>query len=196
MPPKSSAAHGANNAPTPKKAAVHPAVAFVTVAASLALLLVACFLATGVIKGVHAAEQQRESCIFDGMGRHSPGVLADLLEPGSVMVSDGAWIDNLKMYGPGLVSGFAVHADFLEAGRVSYDGEPTGDFIGEHSMLLIGARREQDTGKEWYMLQNFWPQEHLIQVSREYLEASGAKVTFVVTPQTKPLSASGGPHAK
>jgi len=122
---------------------------------------------------------------FDDVGGASRSTLEFILEPGSVLRAGDALDDNLKRHGPGLVHLFKVHSDFFAAGRVSFGGKPDGDVVGEHAMVLIGARRDPTSGEWWYLLQNWWQWSQFVEVTEEYLKASGAEVVFVITPQTK-----------
>eukprot|EP00672_Neobodo_designis_P028696 CAMPEP_0174828866 /NCGR_PEP_ID=MMETSP1114-20130205/1577_1 /TAXON_ID=312471 /ORGANISM="Neobodo designis, Strain CCAP 1951/1" /LENGTH=402 /DNA_ID=CAMNT_0016062593 /DNA_START=67 /DNA_END=1275 /DNA_ORIENTATION=- len=128
--------------------------------------------------------KELEKHIFEDEGGSSFQMLKRILQPGSKFVTDGTHEDNLKTYGPGLVSGFAVDPDF-HAGHASYDGELKGKVVGHHAMALIGVRRDPSSGQLWYLLQNWWPQAQFVEVSREYLISSEAKVSFVITPQLK-----------
>ena len=49
-------------------------------------------------------------------------------------------------------------------------------------MALIGVRQDE-TGKLWFLLQNWWEAKQFVEMDEEYLEASGAIVSFVKTPQ-------------
>ena len=52
-------------------------------------------------------------------------------------------------------------------------------------MVLIGTRRDSETGKQWCLLQNWWPSMQFVEVSEEYLKRCQAVVHFVTTPQTE-----------
>ena len=79
---------------------------------------------------------------------------------------------------------FAVHRDFHKAkGPMSFDGTPKGAFVGFHAMLIIGARRDDTTGKRWFLLQNWWKEMQFVEVSDEYLGYCCKAIYFVPTPQ-------------
>ena len=120
-------------------------------------------------------------------GGNSELMTRTILEPGSALhMSDPAqYANHLRTYGPGLVSIFVVHADFAAADKVSFDGTPEGRRLGSHAMLLIGARRDAATGKEWFLLQNWWTRSQFVEVSGKYLQQCCPRVSFVTTPQTR-----------
>ena len=95
------------------------------------------------------------------------------------------WEHCLKTYGPGLVNSFVLHTDFFNPpGKLGFDGEPEGPVVGNHSMVLIGVRRERTrTAKRWFLLQNWWSHSQFAEVSEEYMMACYAEVMFVKTPQ-------------
>jgi hypothetical protein len=125
--------------------------------------------------------------IFEDAGGSSHTMLKNILVQGSVIFSEGLTMagDRLKQYGPGLVAEFEVFSDFYnEPELYSYDGKPTGQSIGHHAMVLIGARTDNND-KRWFLLQNWWKKKQFVEVSEEYLEACGATVYFVKTTQPK-----------
>ena len=85
----------------------------------------------------------------------------------------------LTWHGPALVSDFKVHADFYASKAIRFDGSPKGPFIGHHAMVLIGIRKVISTGKQWYLLQNWWKDMQFVEVSQEYMDHCGARLTFV-----------------
>jgi hypothetical protein len=125
--------------------------------------------------------------IFEDAGGSSHTMLKNILVQGSVIFSEGLTMagDRLTQYGPGLVAEFEVFSDFYsEPNLYSYDGKPTGQSIGHHAMVLIGARTDSND-RRWFLLQNWWQKKQFVEVSEEYLEACGATVYFVKTPQPK-----------
>ena len=48
-----------------------------------------------------------------------------------------------------------------------------------HAMVLIGMRRDNKTGKAYYLLQNWWPDMPIVEVSAEYIQSCDASVLFV-----------------
>jgi hypothetical protein len=140
-------------------------------------------MAKMICESFSATELERH--IFDDAGGNSRSMLKHILQPGSVIVASSLELiaDNLGKFGPGLVATFEVHEDF-NASYLSYDGNPRGKLVGHHAMVLVGSRREAGSGKQWFLLQNWWPQMQFAEVSEEYMEACGATVYFVKTPQT------------
>jgi hypothetical protein len=127
--------------------------------------------------------------IFDDAGGASRDMLEHILAPGSVIFASCStfYANDLKQYGPGLVTGFKVHPDFYatDAKKVkhSHSGTPTGSVVGCHAMALIGART--DKKQQWFLLQNWWKRKQFVEVSETYLKACNALVYFVKTPQMK-----------
>ena len=89
----------------------------------------------------------------------------------------------LDKYGPALVSEFVVHSDFYLSRGVRFVGEPRGPIVGLHAMVLIGARRDA-TGKQWYLLQNWWKDMQFVEMSEEYLKGCEPVISFVEGEQT------------
>ncbi|KAL0484039.1 synaptobrevin-like protein [Acrasis kona] len=81
-------------------------------------------------------------------------MLKSILEPKSFLINSGAWEEDLKKYGVGLLSHFAVYPDFYYKDDLSYDGDLEGEEIGRQAMALIGARVEGN--ETWMLLQNWW----------------------------------------
>jgi hypothetical protein len=126
--------------------------------------------------------------IFNDRGGNSHSLLKQILVPGSATMASHSslFADHLHQFGPALVSMFDVHDDFYNAtcnnGGGSFDGVVSGPRKGLHAMVLVGARTDAN-GKRWFLLQNWWPEMQFVEVSKSYLESSGATVYFVETPQ-------------
>lgn len=127
-----------------------------------------------------------EQHVFDDAGGSSRAVLKMILEKDSEIIASYADVyeQHLLQHGPGLVAGFAVYADFHAAQSMSYDGKPTGNLVGHHAMVLIGARRDP-SGKRFFLVQNWWKQSQFVELSEQYLKACDATVYFVQTRQLK-----------
>ena len=92
---------------------------------------------------------------------------------------------------PGLVSDFRIELDFIEGNKSVYDvavaeenfysyAQLTGrDIPVRHSMVLIGVHRDEETGKVWFLLQNFWSNKYFCLVSAEYMASCKARISFV-----------------
>jgi len=94
---------------------------------------------------------------------------------------------------PALVSEFMIERDFIKPqNKFVYDSEvdqqayyqyglecekPHGIRVF-HSMVMLGLKKEEPSGKVWFLLQNFWASKYLVLVSGEYLASCGAVVTF------------------
>ena len=102
-----------------------------------------------------------------------------------------AWGVYAKRREPGLVSGFYIESAFGgeksvfddEADEAEFDSyarskEPGRTTRIMHSMVLIGAHREEETGKVWFLLQNFWHNKYFCIVSAEYLASCYATISF------------------
>ena len=108
------------------------------------------------------------------------------------------WFKNTNE--PALVSGFKIEQDFIKTqNKFVYDGEvdqqayyqygleckkPHGIRV-LHSMVMLGLKKEEPSGKVWFLLQNFWASKYLVLVSGEYLASCGAVVTFA--PENVPV---------
>jgi hypothetical protein len=86
-------------------------------------------------------------------------------------------LENLKLYGPGLVSGFQIERKFQKAEVSSYQGSFSSDSIGSHSLVLVGFRVDEK-GKEFVLLQNWWSMLQFVECDSEYFSASGATIYF------------------
>jgi hypothetical protein len=127
-----------------------------------------------------------EKHIFDDEGGNSLDMLTSILEEDSVIASaNRPYPEQLKNYGPGLVSLFCVRDEFVDRSVHKHHGKPKGKIHGRHGMVMIGSATDPTTGKSVYLLQNFWKQKQFIEVDEDYLEYSGAKIHFVKTAQTK-----------
>lgn len=128
--------------------------------------------------------KELEKHIFDDVGGNSWIMLKRILQPKSIVFASHItmYAEDLKQYGTGLVSLFEVHPEFLDMHVHSHAGTPTTKHEGLHAMALIGARVD-DTGKRWFLLQNWWKAKQFVEVDEEYMEAAGATVYFVKTPQ-------------
>ena len=116
-----------------------------------------------------------EGHIFDEYGGNSLVMLKRLLEKDFDYLSIGSSFDeilcdSLKSYGPGLVSCFEAHDDFLNNNVHCHAGSPEGEVVGLHSMLLIGFRVDS-AGKKYFLIQYWWkrkqffvttPQNHIL----------------------------------
>jgi len=140
-----------------------------------------------LIRQTYSAKQL-ERHVFDDAGGDSYAALEMILEPQSVIVSCGVneYDQHLLKYGPALVARFKVYDDFLNAAAPSsFDGAPTGNFVGHHAMVMIGARQDTASGKRWFLLQNWWKHSQFVEVSETYLKACCSVVRFVETPQKR-----------
>ena len=92
---------------------------------------------------------------------------------------------------PALVSNFKIERAFVEGTRSVFDYEvDEAEFYKyahsknrsepvKQSMVLIGAHREEETGKVWFLLQKFWRNQYFCLVSAEYLASCCATIHFV-----------------
>ena len=93
---------------------------------------------------------------------------------------------------PALVTEFKIESGFTATDKFVYDGEVDQqayyDYASEckkpkdirvlHSMVMLGLKKEEPSGKVWFLLQNFWASKYLLLISGEYLASCGAVVTF------------------
>ncbi len=86
-------------------------------------------------------------------------------------------LENLKLYGPGLVTGFQIERKFQKSESFSHCGSFSEDIIGSHAMVLVGFRKDAN-GKEFVLLQNWWALLQFVECDAEYFAASGATIYF------------------
>ena len=133
--------------------------------------------------------EELQKHIFEEEGGNSLKMLERILLPGSIVLPtfiDNVTVESMEQSGPLLVSEFTVYNDFKCRGKFSYTGNPTGDFIGHHAMVLIGTRVTKDECGEvrFFLLQNWWKDKQFVEVDAGYLKACGAKLYSVQTAQT------------
>jgi hypothetical protein len=138
---------------------------------------------------LHFSRERLETHIFGGVGQYSVDFLKGILHPGNKLLPfTPHWplhelMESLREYGPALVSNFGVDEDFLDKTVRHHHGLPdTIKFHGNHAMVLVGICVD-DSGKVFFLLQNWWKGKQFVEVSREYMIASDASFHFVVTPQ-------------
>jgi hypothetical protein len=95
----------------------------------------------------------------------------------------------LQEHGPALVALFGVDEKFMRVkssgGSIPFVSHKIilGEDTERHAMVLVGMRRIE---KKWrLLLQNWWPEGQLIEVSSETFASSGATVHFALQEQTK-----------
>ena len=95
--------------------------------------------------------------------------------------------EQLVLYGPSLIHYFAIEGNFKNASGVDGDGNvhlerfegtfATTEKMERHAMVLVGMRKVDG---EWkLLLQNWWPNLQLVEVTPEYMESSGCYLVFV-----------------
>ena len=126
-----------------------------------------------------------ENYIFRDFGGSSQQALKNILQPGSIVSAGSKELapELLSKYGPALVSNFKVHEDFLDRNVHEHYGQPIGDIEGMLAMALVGSRCDPKTGNVFFLLQNWWSTKQFVEVDLEYLEACGATLYYVKTPQ-------------
>ena len=136
----------------------------------------------------HFSPTSLEKHIFEDYGGDSRVLLKSILQPNSIVVA-ASFIcieESLRLYGPGLVSKFCVHLDFNDKSVYSHRGYPT-ELVdhsdNRHCMVLIGHRKDNVTGNNIFLLQNWWKMKQFVEVDEQYLEFCDATVFFVKTPQ-------------
>jgi hypothetical protein len=123
--------------------------------------------------------------IFEDSGGNSLQILERILHANSMLIAASCEEINarhIEKYGPGLVSAFRIHEDFMSTSKLSFVGKPVGAYLGLHAMVLIGVR-ESRSGKR-FLLQNWWRTCQFVEVDLDYLRACRAQISFVETPQT------------
>jgi hypothetical protein len=78
-----------------------------------------------------------------------------------------------------------VYEDFWDTSKRHHYGTPTGKYIGNHAVALVGHRSDKVKNKTYFLLQNWWQKKQFVEVDEEYLKHSDAYVTFIETPQTQ-----------
>jgi len=77
----------------------------------------------------------------------------------------------------------SVHEDFYNH-TVHHHYGTIGNFIGNHALALVGHRQDE-TGRMFFLLQDWWKKKQFVEVDESYLNVSGATVYFIETPQTR-----------
>lgn len=120
---------------------------------------------------------QLKKHILENEGGSSSDLLKILTKTTSIISSIDQIKENFDTYGPALVSVFKIYEDFCISDQFHYHDLPSGEFNGNHAMVLVGYREEQ--GKDYFLLQNWWKKKQFVEVSSSYLIASGAVIYFV-----------------
>ena len=123
---------------------------------------------------------------FFSRGGNSIETLRSILAPGSYIDVHGIFeidVELIKKYGPGLITRFKVYSDFLNENVDVHSGLPTGTYVGDHCMLLVGVKGSGDS--QMFLVQNWWCNKQFVQISRSYLLGCLPIVYFVHTPQTE-----------
>lgn len=132
--------------------------------------------------------QKLKDHIFDNKGGCSLAALQDLLLPRSKTLSYGfqhVTSQTFNKFGPGLVSSFTVLSEFRDGTNLVFHGDPVGEEVGQHAMVLIGVRPTSNEDNPAFLLQNWWDRKQFVETDLEYLEGSNTALSFVKTPQTK-----------
>ncbi len=87
----------------------------------------------------------------------------------------------LDKWGPALVSGFGVYGNFYDGKTTTFSEKPQGDFVGTHSLVLVGYRKSLD-GNLRLILQNWWQEKPFVEMDLGYLKACGGIITFSTQP--------------
>jgi hypothetical protein len=124
------------------------------------------------------------------------GAVSSIVEGGHNPRESCTLEQHLKAYGAGLVSHFRIEPRFHSFKQVSSEEFQLPIFDGDvavssdpdvsdsyHAMVLVGMLKKSD-GKWWLLLQNWWPQMQLVEVSQQYFLSSGASICFVSNNQT------------
>lgn len=131
--------------------------------------------------------------VFDDWGGSSSDFLSRILHANATYKScypDSPIYDlkdALRTYGPALASGFMVYQDFKNTSVHHYHGLPDKtNPVGNHAMVLVGIRID-DGGNVYYLLQNWWPGKQFVELSRDYMLATGTinrpQFHFITSPQ-------------
>jgi hypothetical protein len=88
--------------------------------------------------------------------------------------------DMLVKYGPGLVSEMRIVPEMYEGVRTVFSGPQPTQFVGKHSMVVLGIRENQD-GK-FVLLQTCWKNKEWIECDQTYFQDSRAVVYFSKKP--------------
>jgi hypothetical protein len=121
--------------------------------------------------------KQLKNHLIDNHGGSSVHLLYTLTKANSTPCPIDQIKTNFQLYGPGLVSLFAIYDDFCKTDQFHYHGIPTGTFHGHHAMVLVGYKVVD--GQDFFLLQNWWKEKQYVEVSSSYLIASQAIVHFV-----------------
>lgn len=120
--------------------------------------------------------------IVDDEGGSSVSILKSITRSDNILavaLADApAYFDK---YGPALVSVFRVHRDFVSKQKFHYSGSPTGEYEGNHAMVLVGYRTDANN-KTVFLLQNWWKEKQFVEVATDYMMACQPIIYFVTAP--------------
>lgn len=95
-------------------------------------------------------------------------------------------IENFKKYGPALVQKFEVREDFYNQSiRHHYGKYHSEDIVGYHAMVLVGYRFDNESEKNFFLLQNWWKEKQFVEVDEDYFKKHAGGIYFIVTPQSE-----------
>ena len=88
--------------------------------------------------------------------------------------------DMFISYGPFVLSGFDVYNDFYTGNQISFTSasSPSGECIGKHAMLVIGVRKSTN-GELIFLIQNWWEEKQIVEMSQLYLMQHHARVCYI-----------------
>ena len=133
----------------------------------------------------HAPSALLEGIIF-GEGTNAYQVLNAILLPNSLPQTClfGGILSVLRTHGPVLLPMWGVTDDFLHSDSWRHIGS-TADFVGHHSMIVVGSRVNPNDGTVRVLLQNWWRNKQFIEVDEAYYSSCIAPwhAVYVTTPQ-------------
>lgn len=127
-----------------------------------------------------------EDYVTHGRGDNSWFVLRAML-PANGELSKVNWSHENEIIqflhnGPGLISQFNVHKDFMCVNTRSHFGAvcKQNKKIGLHSMLLVGYRKD-DNDHLIFLVQNWWMTKQFVEMDAAYLQSCGADLWMIST---------------
>jgi len=110
------------------------------------------------------------------------------IQPNLKTTKPSEYLQYMQKYGPALVSNFGVTEEFKNTNHnkifTNWTEEKPLNPPGCHAMVLVGHRMDETLG-EIFLLQNWWKNKVFIETTGDYIELSGATVSFVSAKQLK-----------
>ena len=126
----------------------------------------------------HGGDDENRPALDEG-GRVGVSVSADLVDNENAPALDEAEDVEVSVSGVVHIGNTPAFDDDETVSETENPrhGDGKSKQTGRHAMLLIGGRRDANN-RLWFLLQNWWTDMQLVEVSAAYLKASGARILF------------------